>query len=206
MPKSPKKMPAPVAEWKKRGLKIAPSKWWALDNIKEYPRNPRTHPPAQIELLGSLLDKYGPDQDIVVDEKGEILKGHGRKMAVKAKGWPSYPVTQRFGLTDAEKIAMRIEDNQLALLSGWDNELVRGEIAVLQKGGYDLALLGFGEAQLVSFTTTVGPPGAFQEFGADIPTEHQCPRCGYRWSGSTKPAADDEPLPASSAPQKKKRK
>ena len=81
MPKSPKKMPAPVAEWKKRGLKITPAKWWALSEIKEYPRNPRTHPPAQIELLASLLNKYGPDQDIVVDEKGEILKGHGRKLA-----------------------------------------------------------------------------------------------------------------------------
>ena len=203
MPKSPKKMPAPVAEWKKRGLKITPAKWWALSEIKEYPRNPRTHPPAQIELLASLLNKYGPDQDIVVDEKGEILKGHGRKLAAAKCGWQSYPVVQRFGLSDAEKIAMRIEDNQLALLSGWDNELVRGEIAVLQKGGYDLALLGFGEAQLVSFTTTVGPPGAFQEFGEDLPTEHECPRCGYRWSGGAAPKNEPAPKMAADAPAKK---
>lgn len=192
MPKSPKKMPAQIADWKKRGLKIAPSKWWKLDDIKEYARNPRTHPPAQIELLGALLEKYGPDQDIVVDERGEILKGHGRKLAARAKGWPSYPVTQRFGLSEAEKIAMRIEDNQLALLSGWDNELVRGEIAVLQKSGYELSLLGFGDAQLVSFTTTPGPPSSFPEFGEDIPTEYCCPRCRYSWSGSPNPGAIKE--------------
>lgn len=184
MPKSPKKMPASVPEWRKRGLKIAPSKWWPLDEIKEYARNPRTHPPAQIELLGSLLEKYGPDQDIVVDERGEILKGHGRKLAARLKGWPSYPVVQRFGLSEAEKIAMRIEDNQLALLSGWDNELVRGEIAVLQKSGYELSLLGFGDAQLVSFTTTPGPPASFPEFGEDVPVQYCCPRCSYAWSGN----------------------
>lgn len=204
MPKSPKKMPAPVAEWKKRGLKITPAKWWALSEIKEYPRNPRTHPPAQIELLASLLNKYGPDQDIVVDEKGEILKGHGRKLAAAKNGWPSYPVVQRFGLSDAEKIAMRIEDNQLALLSGWDNELVRGEIAVLQKGGYDLALLGFGDAQLVSFTTTPGPPDAFQQFGEDLPTEFCCPRCNYAWSGKPKGEAAPAAEPAKASPRKRK--
>ena len=199
MPKSPKKMPAAVPAWKKRGLKIAPAKWWPLAEIRDYPRNPRTHPPAQVELLASLLEKYGPDQDIVVDENGVILKGHGRKLAATKNGWPSYPVVQRFGLSEAEKIAMRIEDNQLALLSGWDNELVRGEIAVLQKSGYELAMLGFGDAQLVSFTTTPGPPAAFAEFGDDIATEHECPRCGYRWSGSSKPA----PEPAPAAKEKK---
>ncbi|MGE5611160.1 MAG: hypothetical protein ACM359_18055, partial [Bacillota bacterium] len=31
------------------------------------------------------------------------------------------------------------------------------------------------------------PPGEFQEFNESIPTEHQCPKCGYRWSGSSAP-------------------
>lgn len=204
MPKTPKKMPAHVAEWKKRGLKITPAKWWPLSEIKDYPRNPRTHPPAQIDLLASLLEKYGPDQDIVVDEGGVILKGHGRKLAAMKNGWPSYPVVQRFGLSDAEKIAIRIEDNQLALLSGWDNELVRGEIAVLQKSGYELSLLGFGDAQLVSFTTTPGPPDAFQQFGEDLPTEFCCPRCSYSWSGKPKGEAVPPAEPAKAPPRKRK--
>ena len=36
-------------------------------------------------------------------------------------------------------------------------------------------------------------------FGADIQTEHQCPKCGYVWSGSSKVAAEEP------APKKKKR-
>jgi hypothetical protein len=28
-------------------------------------------------------------------------------------------------------------------------------------------------------------PEAFDEYGEDIPTDHACPKCGYKWSGQT---------------------
>lgn len=179
------------------------AKLWPLPKIKPYPRNARTHPPAQIKLLAAIFLKHGVDQPIVVDEGGVILKGHGRREAAIEAGLTEYPVVQRSGLTEAEKIAMRIEDNQLALLSGWDNELVRGEIAVLQKFDYDLNLLGFGESQLVSFTTTPGPPGSFRTFDESIPIEHECPRCSYKWSGNSSPAKEEPP--AAPKPRAKKK-
>lgn len=162
---------------------------WPLDKIHDYPSNPRTHPPAQLDLLSKLLLKYGPDQDIVVDEEGVILKGHGRKLAARLAGLREFPVTQRFGLPEADKIVMRIADNQVALLSGWDNELIRGEIASLPMDSR--GLLGFGDQQLVQFTTTPGPPAGFQSFDETIPTKYCCPRCSYRWSGN--PLAGDDP-------------
>jgi len=185
-------------------MRIAPSKLWKLDAIKEYPHNPRTHPPAQVSLLASLIAKYGPDQDIVVDEAGVILKGHGRKLAAAEAGRKDFPVTQRFGLSEEDKIAMRIADNQVGLLSGWDNQLVSFEIERLRRSDYPVELLGFGEAQLVSFETTPGPPASFQTFDETIPTQHECPRCGYRWSGTTAPSEeagenDKKPNPAAKA-------
>lgn len=166
-------------------------KMWPLAKIRPYPHNPRTHPPAQIKLLADLLRKFGPDQPIVVDENEVILKGHGRRLAAEAAGMTRFPVVQRGGLSDADKAALRIADNQVALLSGWDAELVRYEMQTLQRMDYDLGLLGFGEAQLVQFTTQPGPPaGGFATFGEDIPTEHECPKCKYRWSGSGKPPAE----------------
>jgi len=189
------------------GMRIAPSKLWKLDAIKEYPHNPRTHPPAQVTLLASLIGKYGPDQDIVVDEAGVILKGHGRKLAAAEAGRKDYPVTQRFGLSDEDKIAMRIADNQVALLSGWDNQLVSFEIERLRRSDYPVELLGFGEAQLVSFETQPGPPaGGFASFGEDIATEHQCPKCGYAWSGKSAPPPVDEPKPKKDAKPKPAKK
>lgn len=170
------------------------SKEWPLDKIREYSHNPRTHPPAQIELLAELFKKYGPDQDIVVDEKGIIIKGHGRKLAAIKAGRKTYPVTQWTGLSEEDKSALRISDNQVGLLSGWDTELVRFEIERLKRADYPIELLGFGEAQLVQFQTQPGPPaGGFQSFDAEtIPTEHQCPKCGYKWSGKSSPPPPEE--------------
>lgn len=190
-------------------MKTSPSKSWPLTRIKEYPHNPKTHPPAQITLLANLLKKFGADQDIVVDDKGVILKGHGRKLAAAEAGMKDFPVTQRFGLSEDDKIALRIADNQVPLLGGWDNELVRFEIERLRRSDYPIELLGFGEQQLVEFTTIPGPPaGGFAAFGEDIDTEHECPKCHYRWSGKATPEADgDKPSrKAKAKPEKSAKK
>lgn len=166
-----------------------------------YPNNARTHPPAQVAMLARMLKAHGPDQPIVVDEDRVILKGHGRWQAAGLGGLEQFTFVQRLGLTEVEKTAMRLEDNQVALLSGWDPDLIRGEIGALKSAGYDVDLLGFGEAQLVQFTTTPAPPSQFPAVGADIPTEFQCPSCRYAWSGKPKP----EPAPPKKPRRKKKR-
>lgn len=151
MPKAPKKksptadVPFAVTEWPANRVEM-----WPLDKIIPYPQNPRTHPPAQISLLASLMKKRGVDQPIVVDEQGVILKGHGRRLAAIEAGFAEFPVAVHRGLSDTEKRAMRIEDNQLALLSGWDEELLRIEIGELQLESYDLPLLGFTPGALKS--------------------------------------------------------
>lgn len=177
-----------------------PTRYKPLSWFIPYERNPRTHPPAQVAMLAELIKTHGPDQDIVVDENRIILKGHGRRLAAMLAGLDQFLFLQRFGLSEAEKTAMRIADNQVSLLSGWDRSLVYGEIASLQSQGYDVGLLGFGDAQLVQFTTTPGPPAEFQAFGENIPTKHQCPSCGYKWSGNSAP-----PPPPAEAPGKRKR-
>lgn len=163
---------------------------WPLHKIVPYPMNPRSHPPAQITLLAELFKLRGIDQPIVVDDQGVILKGHGRRLAALAAGMDEFPVIVRRGLTDVEKSAIRIEDNATALLSSWDQELTRAEISMLKTEGYDLQLLGFGESQLVQFTTTPGPPAAFQSVDG-VETSYCCPKCGFEWSGSPKPKAKE---------------
>lgn len=176
---------------------------WPIEKIFPYPNNPRTHPPAEITLLAQLIKKYGPDQDIVVDENGVILKGHGRRLAALEAGLRFFPVLVRTGLSAADKLAMRIQDNSVALMAGWDKELVRGTIADLQMQGYPIAMLGFGDVQLVQFTSLPAPPAnGFQAFGEDIAVQHECPKCGYLWSGSSAPA----PKPGPKKPRAKKKK
>jgi hypothetical protein len=121
---------------------------WALKKIIPYDKNSRTHPQKQVELLADLMKRHGVDQPIVVDEDGIILKGHGRRLAAIAAGFEEFPVVIHRGLSKPDKAAMRIQDNQVGLLSGWDNELIRAEIIELKNSGFELDMLGFDGATL----------------------------------------------------------
>jgi hypothetical protein len=172
--------------WPATKIEMRPLSW-----IREYPGNPRTHPPAQIELLASSMREDGVTAPILVDEGGVILAGHGRRLAALQNGYMEYPVVVARGWSEEKKRAVRIKDNAFALMSGWDQELLRAEIGLLKVDGYELKLLGFGDAQLVNFMTTPGPPGQFPEFGENIPTQFCCPKCAYRWSGNPNPGAEE---------------
>jgi len=163
-----------------------------LAQMRRHPKNPKTHPPAQIALLAELLKKFGPDQPIVLDEDDYILKGNGRHEAAALAGIEAFPFVRRSGLSEADKVALLISDNQVPLLGGWDKELVRGHIGSLRASGYELRFLGFGDTQLVQFETLPGPPGSFPTFGENIDTKFCCPRCQYKWSGNPKAGEDPE--------------
>jgi DNA modification methylase len=140
----------------------------AIDKIQPYPNNPRTHPPAQIAMLAAIMKRRGVDQPIVVDEDFVILKGHGRRLAALQAGFEEYPVVMHRGLSDADKAAMRIEDNQVALLAGWDTKLMTSEIGSLKLAGYDVKLLGFSEVQLRNWDDKA-PKGNNPEIVPDAP-------------------------------------
>ena len=125
---------------------------WPLSDITPYERNPRTHPKHQIELLARLMAEHGVDQPIVVDEKGIIIKGHGRLLAAKFGGMSTFPVVVKKGLTENQKRAERMADNQVALLAGWDTELMRLEVGELRMANYDMSMLGFDNDQLAEFS------------------------------------------------------
>jgi len=166
-----------------------------VDDLKPYPRNPRTHTPDQVDVLASMIKEFGFTQPALVDENGMILAGHGRVMAMKKLGYAQIPTIVRPGLTESQKRAMVIADNQASALAGWDKDLLKLELGELKRLEYPLSLTGFDQASLVSYmtTTTPAPPTGFQSYGEDIPTEHQCPKCSYRWSGSSSPPKEPEP-------------
>ena len=52
------------------------------------------------------------------------------------------------GLSAAQKRALAIADNKLALNAGWDDELLRLELGELGLEGFDLSLIGFSDLEL----------------------------------------------------------
>jgi DNA modification methylase len=167
--------PFAVPDWPATTPKLLP-----LREIIPYERNPRTHPPEQIALLAKLMKDYGVDQPIVVDEAGVILKGHGRLLAAQQAGFETFPVAVHRGLDENSKRAIRIADNQVALLSGWDSTLIGGELAELKASGFDMPLLGFPEAQLIGWGISSGTEGQDAEVAPEVP-KYAVVRAGDLW-------------------------
>lgn len=132
------------------------TKAWPIAKLKRYDKNPRTHPPEQRKVLKQLLLQFGWTMPALIDPKDAVLiAGHGRLDAAEelvTEGHEQFkmaPVAQAIGWTKKEKTAYRIADNQSALMSQWNEQLLIGEIIQLQNAGGDLTLLGFDNQQLI---------------------------------------------------------
>jgi hypothetical protein len=94
------------------------------------------------------------------------------------------PAIAIHGLDEARKQALRIADNKLALNASWDDDLLRTELMDLRDVGFDLGLTGFGEMEIGQlFAAEPLAPDGFDSYDEDIETEHECPKCGYVFSG-----------------------
>ncbi len=113
-----------------------------------YAKNSRTHSKEQIAQIARSIKEFGFTNPVLIDGQGGIVAGHGRVMAAQSLGMASVPCLRVDWLTDAQKRAYIIADNQLALQSGWDNDILSTEIKELQQDGFALDLLGFSNEDL----------------------------------------------------------
>jgi DNA modification methylase len=119
-----------------------------IDKLVPYARNARTHSKEQIAKLRASLREFGFVSPAVIDSKYNILVGHGRVQAAREEGYTTVPCVFAENLTDAQKRAYILADNQLALGAGWDEEMLSVELSDLQNESFDLSLLGFDSDEL----------------------------------------------------------
>jgi ParB-like chromosome segregation protein Spo0J len=161
-----------------------------IENIKTeslvpYARNAKLHDESQVSKIASSIREFGFNNPVLVDgEKPPgIIAGHGRVLAAKKLGLAEVPCIRLAHLTEAQKRAYILADNRLAELGGgWDMEMLKIELGELGDIDIDLDLTGFDENDLFRMTTPDAPED-FPEVGEDIATDHECPKCGYKWSG-----------------------
>jgi hypothetical protein len=101
--------------------------------------NPRIDSDAQIAQIAASIAEFGFNNPILVDTKAGILAGHVRLLAARKQGLKEVPVIVLDHLTEAQKRAYIIADDQLALNAGWDEGLLRLELAALQLEDFDLS-------------------------------------------------------------------
>src|SRR6185503_2105696 len=97
-----------------------PTKIVQLSEVTPYSRNSRVHSVTQIAQIASSIREFGFTNPLLIDESHEIIAGHGRIEAAKYLGMAKLPAIVLTGLTDAQKAALRIADNKLALNATWD--------------------------------------------------------------------------------------
>jgi DNA modification methylase len=119
--------------------------WRPLGELIPYARNPRTHSDAQVAQIAASIREFGWTNPVLVDGASGIIAGHGRVLAARKLGLERMPVIELAHMSEAQKRAYVLADNQLALNAGC---LLRLELADLSEVGFDLGLIGFGEGEL----------------------------------------------------------
>lgn len=113
--------------------------------LKPYENNPRQHSESQLDRLVRSIQEFGFTNPILVDADSNVIAGHGRLMAAELMGLTTVPTIELKHLTTEQKRAYVIADNQLALNSTWDDDVLQAELEALGDAGYDLSLLGWGD-------------------------------------------------------------
>lgn len=153
-------------------------------DLKPNPRNPNTHPEAQIELLAKILQSSGWRQPIVVSKRsGFIVKGHGRLQSAIKAGFEKVPVDFQDYADEATEWADMVADNRLAELAEMDNTILKDIIEELDTGEIDLDLTGYDQESLETLMSQFHEPDKEGENTetADKSVMHSCPSCGFKF-------------------------
>jgi DNA modification methylase len=121
---------------------------WAIDRLIPFVGNARSHTREQIAEIAASITEFGFVNPMLVGADGIIIAGHARLLAAKELGLSQVPVIVLNHLSEIQRRALVIADNQLALNAGWDEELLREQLAALRGEDFDLELIGFDEEEL----------------------------------------------------------
>ena len=120
----------------------------SVEKLIPYIRNSRTHSDAQVAQIAASIKEFGWTNPILVDGTNGIIAGHGRLLAARKLGQTEVPVIELAHLTESQKRAYVIADNQLAMNAGWDTAMLTLELADLKDADFDLDLIGFDAKEL----------------------------------------------------------
>lgn len=132
----------------------------SVEDLVPYAGNPRTHPDWQVAQIAASIAEFGFVSPILIGPDRTIIAGHGRLMAARQLGLAEVPVIELGHLTEVQRRALVIADNRIAENAGWDEDLLRAELAALQVEGFELEVLGFGEEDLAALLEDTEDGGA----------------------------------------------
>ena len=113
-----------------------------------YARNARTHSDEQVAQIAAAITEFGWTNPILIGDDDVIIAGHGRLMAAQRLGMAEVPVIVLGHLNEAQRRAVVVSDNKIALNAGWDLEILMEQIELIRSDGFELDLIGFSDDEL----------------------------------------------------------
>lgn len=127
-----------------------------IEKLIPNPKNPNTHPDAQIQALGRIIRQTGWRAPITVSKlSGFIVKGHGRLSAALLEGLREVPVDYQNYTNAAEEYADLVADNRIAELAEIDNKLLADIFADIDTGEIPMELTDYTEDEVESLVTAL---------------------------------------------------
>src|ERR1019366_6617263 len=122
---------------------------WPIERLIPRANNPRPHSREQVARIAASIKEFGWTNPVLVDGDDVILAGHARALAAQKLAMKEVPVIVLRHLSPAQRRALVIADNQLAIAgAAWDEDLLRVELAILHDEDYNLDLVGFDDVEL----------------------------------------------------------
>src|ERR1035441_2568435 len=122
---------------------------WPISRLIPRITNPRTHTPEQVAQIAASMREWGWTNPILVGAENDVLAGHARLLAARQLGMTEVPVIQLGHLSEAQRRALVIADNQLSITgASWNEETLRIELQALGEAEFDLSLVGFDDEEL----------------------------------------------------------
>jgi DNA modification methylase len=121
---------------------------WPVEKLIPYARNARTHSAEQVAQIAASVAEFGFVNPVLIGPDNVIIAGHARLLAARKLGMTEVPVIVLDHLTETQRRALVLADNRLALNAGWDEEMLRVELASLEEDGFNLDLVGFSTEEL----------------------------------------------------------
>lgn len=136
---------------------------WAVERLLVFAANARIHNADQIAQIAASIVEFGFVNPILVGADGVIVAGHARLLAAKKLGMTEVPVIVLGHLSEIQRRALVIADNQLALNAGWDEEMLSEELRSLQNEDFSLDLIGFDDAELARILAAEDPVAGLRD-------------------------------------------
>ncbi|MCC6363000.1 MAG: site-specific DNA-methyltransferase [Bryobacterales bacterium] len=121
---------------------------WPVERLIPFARNARTHSDEQVAQIAASIAEFGWTNPILAGADGIVVAGHARLLAARKLHMTEVPVIVLDHLTEAQRRALVIADNRLALNAGWDEEMLRVELEALREDDFNLELLGFADEEI----------------------------------------------------------